>query len=36
MVQRPKSSIPVYKRKRQRSLPGRIVWAIVRLILASS
>ena len=33
MAKRPKSTIPVYKRRRQRSLPGRIAWAILRLIL---
>ena len=34
MAKRPKSRIPVYKRRRHQSLAGRIVWAILRLILA--
>ena len=34
MAKRPRSNIPVYKRRRQRSLPGRILWGILRLILA--
>ena len=34
MAKRPKSSIPVYRRRQQRSLPARIVWAIFRLFLA--
>ena len=34
MAKRPTSNIPRYKRRRQRSLVGRIVWGIVRLILA--
>jgi monofunctional biosynthetic peptidoglycan transglycosylase len=34
MAKRPKSTVPVYRRRQQRSLPARIVWAIFRLILA--
>ena len=34
MAKRPKSTVPVYRRRQQRSLPARIVWTIFRLILA--
>ena len=34
MARRPRSSIPTYKRKRQRSLPARILGWIVKLLLA--
>jgi monofunctional biosynthetic peptidoglycan transglycosylase len=34
MAKRPKSTIPQYKRRRQRSLPGRILGWIVKLVLA--
>ena len=34
MAKRPKSTVPVYRRRQQRSLPARVVWAIFRLILA--
>jgi monofunctional biosynthetic peptidoglycan transglycosylase len=33
MAKRPKSTIPRYKRRRQRSLPGRIIGWIVKLVL---
>ena len=34
MARRPKSTIPQYKRRRRRSLPGRILGWIVKLVLA--
>src|SRR5215210_4372561 len=33
MARRPQSSIPRYKRRRARSLPGRILWWIVKAVL---
>ena len=34
MARRPKSTIPQYKRRRKRSLPGRILGGIVKLVVA--